>query len=283
MQLGFKRNKDNFYYSLVESHPFYNSIVTPFCVLLLLLFSMGSNGKFEKGNLIKVVTSMKNKLLCYHSLPLPLLKRSCWQSSMLLYLLVYLCPCVTRYRSHHWRVVITVGKWWKMTGKIERWMVHFKRVVCCRGRGIEQLEKTNGWLGVSLKTRKIDREGVGWLVSSRLWRKVWESHGSWRKERFGKKFSQDEKGIKSRNNFMHPTIWATVRENHFVIKCNWTRNFLLYECLFNSFNSFLLLNKMKNFCYQYFAIIIHSLLSPILSCLPLSTLPTVHISVVVTH
>ena len=58
-----------------------------------------------------------------------------------------------------------------MIGKIERQMVHFKRVVHCRGRGIEQLEKMNGWLGVSLKTWRIDEEGVGCLVSSRPWRK----------------------------------------------------------------------------------------------------------------
>lgn len=43
-------------------------------------------------------------------------------------------------------------------------MVHFKRVVCCRGRDIEKLEKMNRWLGISSKTGKSNGEGVGWLV-----------------------------------------------------------------------------------------------------------------------
>ena len=126
-------------------------------------------------------------------------------------------------------------------------------------------------VGHQFKNREI-KWRRGWLVSRR----------PWRIERSGKKLRQTEKGIKSRNNFMHPIISATIRENQFVIECNWIKNYLLYECYYNNFNSFVLLNKIRNFCYQDFAIIMHSIWSHILSCLPLSTLPTMHNSVPIT-
>lgn len=51
-----------------------------------------------------------------------------------------------------------------MVGKVEIKMVCSKREVRCRGRGIEQLDKMNWWLGIGLKTGKTSGEGVGWLV-----------------------------------------------------------------------------------------------------------------------
>lgn len=105
----------------------------------------------------------------------------------------------------------------------------------------------------------------GWLVSRRSWRKT---------------------GVSQSN----PEITSCIPQFHpWLKKINLSLSVIELETVYFMnvivivLIPFLLLNKIRKLCYQYFAIILHSIWSHILSCLPLRTLPIVHSSVVVTH